>query len=95
MQATIFPIHEVPTVGDSLPTPARNDIPPSEYFPAECTYTVFARMYRVRRRSILGMVKVVTVEGDGGTSRHRQHRSQPVRSHSHSLDPRLTWILDA
>jgi hypothetical protein len=90
MQATIVPINEVPTVANSVLTNPPNDIPPAAYFPAKRTYTVFARMYRIRRRSILGVVKVVTVEGKGGTSRQRQHRSQSVRSHSHSLGPYLT-----
>jgi hypothetical protein len=80
VRATTHSMHEISRIADSSQGIAQNHLLGN--FPEECTYSVFARVYRIRRRSVFGMVKLVTVEVDGRTSRHRNHRSPTVREQS-------------
>jgi hypothetical protein len=45
-----------------------NHVPISEIFPPECIYTMFARAYQIKRRSMFGMFKTLTVQVDGQPS---------------------------
>jgi hypothetical protein len=78
VQATILSVHNASGSASLSPGNARIDNPLTGLFPEDCPYTVFARVYRIKRRSILGMVKSVTVEVNGRTSRHQLPRSPPV-----------------
>jgi hypothetical protein len=84
VQATTISLSGSSRDSDSSQATARNNNPAdnSAVFPTECVYSIFARVYRIRRRSVLGMVKMVTVEVDGRASRHLQPRSPPVSEHS-------------
>jgi hypothetical protein len=75
VQATILSVHNASGSASLSPGNARNDNPLTGLFPEDCPYTVFARVYRIKRRSILGMVKSVTVEVNGRSSRHQLPRS--------------------
>jgi hypothetical protein len=81
--ANMLPLPQPARIANPLHATARNESSLAGLFPEECTYTIFTRVYRIRRRSVLGMVKMVTVDVDGRSSHHRLPRSQPVGSSSH------------
>jgi hypothetical protein len=73
-----YSTHKDSRIVDKSQVATSNNSSPSAIFPEDCNYSVFARVYRIRRRSVLGMAKLVTVNVDGGTTRRLQHRSPSV-----------------
>jgi hypothetical protein len=74
----MFSMNSSSAIAGASQVVAQNISPTSALFPEDCVYSVFARVYRVRRRSVLGMVKMITVEVDGRASHRLQPRSPVV-----------------
>jgi hypothetical protein len=75
-QSDTLLLNEPSTIASPSPLMVSNDVPITAIFPPECVYSVFVRVYRIRRRAMLGMVKLLTVQVDGQPSRSLLSRLQ-------------------
>jgi hypothetical protein len=75
-RSDVLLVNELATASRPTTLMVPDDVPVTEIFPSECVYTIFVRVYRIRRRSVLGMLKVLTVEVDGQASRMLQHQPE-------------------